>query len=128
MFKNPFSFNGRIRRLEFGLSLIVFYAFFLLVAFLSDVGTEDDLTTIVVFILLILAYWFYFAQASKRCHDRNNSGFYLLIPFYFFWMLFADSDFGINDYGENPKGLGNFNEIDQIGNQLESDNYKPPSI
>jgi len=45
------------------------------------------------------------AQAAKRCHDRNNSGWWKLIPFYGFWMLFADGDIGDNDYGENPKGL-----------------------
>jgi uncharacterized membrane protein YhaH (DUF805 family) len=59
------------------------------------------------------------AQGAKRCHDRGNSGWYLLIPFYVFWMLFADSDIGANEYGLNPKGIGNDNEIDEIGKYLE---------
>jgi hypothetical protein len=34
-------------------------------------------------------------------------------------MLFADSDIGANEYGLNPKGIGNENEIDEIGKYLE---------
>jgi uncharacterized membrane protein YhaH (DUF805 family) len=60
---------------------------------------------------LIIAYipmlWFLWAQGAKRCHDRGNSGFYQIIPFYGFWMLFADSEKGVNEYGPNPKGIGN---------------------
>jgi uncharacterized membrane protein YhaH (DUF805 family) len=51
--------------------------------------------------------WFLWAQGAKRCHDRGNSGWYQIIPLYGLWMLFADSDNGVNEYGENPKGVGN---------------------
>jgi len=33
-------------------------------------------------------------------------------------MLFADSEHGDNRYGENPKGIGNKNEIDEIGKEV----------
>lgn len=66
MFQNPFSFNGRIRR---------------------------------------LVVWFLLAQGAKRCHDRGNSGWWQLIPFYYLWMFFADGEIGDNEYGTNPKGL-----------------------
>jgi uncharacterized membrane protein YhaH (DUF805 family) len=59
------------------------------------------------------------AQGAKRCHDRNNSGWYQLIPFYFIWILFGDSDTGFNDYGPNPKGIGNGDEIEEIGRKGE---------
>ncbi len=111
MFKNPFSFNGRIRRLEFGLSYIIYFAFYALILLLNDALDNSGYALF----LFLPVLWFLFAQGAKRCHDRNNSGFYLLIPFYVFWMLFAESDFGINDYGLNPKGEGNSNEIDEIG-------------
>jgi uncharacterized membrane protein YhaH (DUF805 family) len=61
----------------------------------------------ILFLLMIPIYWFQFAQGAKRCHDRGNSGWYQLIPFYPFWMLFGDSDPGLNKYGMNPKGIGN---------------------
>ena len=70
------------------------------------------------FILAIPVIWFMIAQGAKRCHDRGNSGWYQLIPFYELWMLFADSDNGNNEYGPNPKGIGNIDEIDEIGQHL----------
>ncbi|GHT41784.1 aminopeptidase [Bacteroidia bacterium] len=108
MFKNPFSFEGRIRRLELGLSVLIFYAYaFIIGIFLAIAGIDAE--TPLIYILLIPGYWFLWAQGAKRCHDRGNSGWYQLIPFYGLWMLFADSDYGSNDYGLNPKGIGNDN-------------------
>lgn len=124
MFKHPFSFNGRIRRLEYGLSVIIMYAYLIGVSFLVDFPLMEDNvqpseTSGILFLLaLIPAYWFAFAQGAKRCHDRDNSGFFQLIPFYGLWMLFADGFPGQNQYGPNPKGIGNIDEIDQIGQHL----------
>ena len=55
-------------------------------------------------IVMVLGFWFMTAQGAKRCHDRNNSGWYQFIPLYGLWMLFADGDVGENDYGPDPKG------------------------
>ncbi len=110
MFKNPFSFSGRIRRLEFGISYIIYFG----VLFMSTI-LNDLFSTQLMSLLIIPALWFLLAQGSKRCHDRGNSGFYLIIPFYVLWMLFAESEFGENEYGLNPKGQGNQTEIDEIG-------------
>lgn len=98
MFSSPFSFNGRIRRLEYGLSIIIFYAFFGLISVFSEEFP-------IIGLLVILAYWFLWAQGAKRCHDRGNSGWFQIIPFYGFWMLFAEGDIGDNEYGSNPKGI-----------------------
>ncbi|MDR0798218.1 MAG: DUF805 domain-containing protein, partial [Dysgonamonadaceae bacterium] len=54
--------------------------------------------------------WFLWAQGAKRCHDRDRTGWYQMIPFYFLWLIFADGEYGENDYGPNPKGLGNYEE------------------
>lgn len=102
MFKRPFSFHGRIRRLEYGLSVIIYYIWCFL--FLKFVDTSDDILQIFLYVTLIIVYWFLFAQNAKRCHDRNHSGWFQLVPFYGLWMLFADGDEGENDYGDNPKG------------------------
>lgn len=102
MFRCPFSFEGRIRRLEFGLSYIAgfIYSFFAGIMNRLFDGTEAS-----VYLWLIPSCWFMYAQSAKRCHDRGNSGWYQLIPFYVLWMLFGDSDKGDNEYGPNPKGV-----------------------
>ena len=102
MFKNPFSFNGRIRRMEFGLSIIIYYAVYIGAAFFMQASPQIGA------IVLILAYipliWFMLAQAAKRCHDLGRSGWYQLIPIYNpFVLLFSDGDQGRNEYGSNPK-------------------------
>ena len=96
MFAAPFSFEGRIRRTEFGVSVIIYAFINLIVAYLAE-GSGFFLVG------YIPAVWFLWAQGAKRCHDRGNSGWYQLIPFYGFWMLFADSDNGVNEYGNKPK-------------------------
>ena len=96
MFSNSFSFNGRIRRLEYGLTLIIMYIAPLVIAGMAQAAEFLGL-------LLLPVYWVVLAQGTKRCHDLGNSGWYQLIPFYFFWMIFAKGDDGINEYGPNPK-------------------------
>tara|TARA_B110001452_G_scaffold64656_1_gene51388 strand:+ start:924 stop:1589 length:666 start_codon:yes stop_codon:yes gene_type:complete len=98
MFKAPFSFVGRIRRLEYGISSIIST---FLINILISVAIENPAT----WLLIIPVYWFGLAQGAKRCHDRGNSGWFQLIPFYSLWMLFAEGDFGSNSYGPNPKGI-----------------------
>jgi len=107
MFKNPFALTGRIRRLEYGLSYVMYIIFMLATAMLAELFSSIDqlLGMFLVTCAYIPAIWFLIAQGAKRCHDRDNSGAWQFIPFYGFWMLFADGDIGINEYGANPKGL-----------------------
>lgn len=110
MFRRPFSFKGRIRRLEYGISLIIYM---ILVGMINVSFTEatkgtssqDEVSKIsLMFILLeILCCWFLWAQSAKRCHDRGNSGWYQLIPFYHFVLLFGDGEAKNNKYGNSPK-------------------------
>lgn len=116
MFNNPFSFKGRIRRTEYGLSYIIYVIFYLALSiFYNEVFQEFSILFLLLWIPML---WFLFAQGAKRCHDRGNSGWYQIIPFYGFWMLFADSDYGPNEYGPNPKGKGNHEDIDEIGKTI----------
>jgi uncharacterized membrane protein YhaH (DUF805 family) len=46
-------------------------------------------------------------QGTKRCHDIGKNGWYQLIPLYGFYLIFAEGHFGENQYGPNPKGIGN---------------------
>lgn len=111
MFKNPFSFEGRIRRSEYGISIILFaFARVVLIFLLAAAfSRQEDYTNAMVFnlILSIPLLWFLWAQGSKRCHDLGNSGWFQLIPFYSLWMIFQDGVPGSNQYGENPKNNQN---------------------
>ncbi len=106
MFKNPFSIKGRIRRLEYGLSLIIYYFLSTILSAVSSRINEKTEGVLFIFILIPLlgVYWFLLAQSVKRSHDINNSGFYILIPFYILWLIFKEGESGFNEFGENSKG------------------------
>ncbi|MDD6078987.1 MAG: DUF805 domain-containing protein [bacterium] len=84
MFKAPFSFNGRIRRMEYFLSflvggLIFGIAFFLgvgtaLFGAASNSGSGFGVGVLIGFIALIADIWFSLAQYVKRLHDTDKSG------------------------------------------------------
>lgn len=107
MFKTPFSFNGRIRRLEYWLSNILYIVgiFIIVILLMSFSDPKAPSTNVLMIVLWIPLGWFMLAQGAKRCHDRGNSGAWQIIPFYGFWMLFAPGIIGRNEYGQNPKGL-----------------------
>lgn len=119
MFTNPFSFEGRIRRTEYGLSIIIQYA----AAFIISLISPE-----LMLVLQIPLYWFMLAQGAKRCHDRGNSGWFQIIPFYGLWMFFADSDNGINEYGPNPKGLGNQEEPSMDGQHQKPSSFQKQGV
>ena len=96
MFSNSFSFNGRIRRLEYGLTVIIFFISLLIILAMAQAFEF-------LLLLNLPLYWILIAQGTKRCHDRGNSGWYQLIPYYTLWMFFAKGDDGTNEYGPNPK-------------------------
>lgn len=116
MFKNPFSFEGRIRRTEYGLSVIAFSVVNAIFQVMTQEGA-DQIYLIIMLLVYIPMFWFLAAQAAKRCHDRGNSGWYQLIPFYGFVLLFGEGDDGYNEYGPNPKGIGN-EESDPFNNDF----------
>lgn len=99
MFSSPFSFDGRIRRTEYGISLIIY----LLVAQFVNAIVESGEVPIIG-LAYIPMLWFLWAQGAKRCHDVGNNGWWQIIPFYFLWLLFQDGQPGKNEYGQNPKG------------------------
>ncbi|MCD0489665.1 DUF805 domain-containing protein [Pedobacter sp. MC2016-14] len=112
MFKNPFTFDGRIRRLEYALSWAIYIAGALIVGILVGVGfvvtghsemVESPITEYVVSALCFPLYLFLLAQGAKRCHDLGRNGWYQIIPFYFLVLLFGDGDRYENEYGVNPK-------------------------
>jgi len=65
-------------------------------------------------IVTLLLIWPSLAVAVKRCHDRNKSGFWVLISLIpilgWLWFLvefgFLDGTQGPNRFGPSPKGIG----------------------
>lgn len=99
MFSNPSSFDGRIRRTEYGISFII-------CVFVAGLVNVLAVSGEFAFVGLgyIPLYWFLWAQGAKRCHDLGNSGWWQIVPFYVLWMIFQKGQPGINEYGRNPKG------------------------
>jgi uncharacterized membrane protein YhaH (DUF805 family) len=109
MFKAPFSFTGRIRRMEYGLSMIIYVVVYLAIAFFTGILNDTPSSPSLLLLLLLLPlFWFVLAQGTKRCHDLGNSGWYQLIPFYGLFMLFGNGDANANKYGNNPKTGANY--------------------
>ena len=108
MFKNTFSYKGRIRRTEYALSIIIYYGATFLIGFiLGLLGITDGATygLGVLYLSIIPVMYWAIVQAIKRAHDRGASGWWILVPFYGLWLLFGDSVVGENEYGANPKGI-----------------------
>jgi uncharacterized membrane protein YhaH (DUF805 family) len=101
MFKNPFSFDGRIRRTEYGVSFIIY----VVIAVIVNAIIESSHDAAILGLAYIPMLWFLWAQGAKRCHDVGNNGWWQIIPFYALWLLFQDGQPGTNKYGENPKGI-----------------------
>jgi uncharacterized membrane protein YhaH (DUF805 family) len=113
MFENAFSFDGRIRRTEYGISVIIYAVIAVVISLIAEANRDASF----VFIFYLPALWFLWAQAAKRCHDVGNSGWWQLIPLYGFWLLFQEGELGQNQYGNNPKG-----------NQQNTNNYNSTNI
>ncbi len=58
------------------------------------------------------------ALAIRRMHDVGKSGWYCLIPIYNIILCCTDSQPGSNEYGPNPKGIGNNLNDDQLINSI----------
>jgi uncharacterized membrane protein YhaH (DUF805 family) len=91
MFKAPFSFNGRIQRIEYALTFLVYFIALIMVSALAEMQP-------ILGLVIIPVLWFLWAQGAKRCHDLGHNGWYQIIPFYFFALLFSKGDSGLNEY------------------------------
>ena len=96
MFTRPFSFKGRIRRLEYGLSYLVYLVFYNL--FIGALAADFSVPVYIVLCVLgIVLFCFVLAQGP--------------ISFYVLVMLFGDGDDYDNGYGPDPKGRDCMAEI-----------------
>ncbi|PWG04415.1 DUF805 domain-containing protein [Polaribacter aquimarinus] len=125
-------FSGRARRKEYWMFMLFHLIIIFLLSFLlgfssNDFGDDSGPSPIVIGVLGI-----YFlatlipsiAVTVRRLHDIGKSGwFYLLnfIPYIggFIVLIFTcmDSENKTNQWGNNPKGIGNDSNIDLIGKE-----------
>lgn len=120
MFKAPFSFTGRIRRIEYLLSIVIggiiggiAYSLsigtFVVGAAVGSVGTSF-FGVLIGCLVLLASIWFMLTQGVKRLHDLDKSGWLVLLMFiplvnfvFGLYLLFADGTVGPNQYGADPK-------------------------
>lgn len=130
-------FSGRARRSEYWY-FALFNVIFSLAAILLDhaLGTTFKFDTFngtinspygYCYLIYILAVFLPgLSVLVRRLHDVGKSGAFVFISFipiagaiWLLVLLFTDSVSGSNEYGLNPKGIGNYDEIDEVGNYLQ---------
>lgn len=111
-YHSVWSFNGRVGRLSYFAALFGgLFAFFIPIIFLRIIGVDVDTafnSPIIIFCYAIfyIAYWYIsLTVGAKRCHDLGHSGWFQLIPFYGFVMLFSFGDGDDNEYGYEDDGI-----------------------
>jgi uncharacterized membrane protein YhaH (DUF805 family) len=117
-----FSFQGRMRRLHYWMiSISAWVVYVVIVAILMSVlgiGRSPGSPAGLILLPFVVAYaWVALAVGVKRCHDRDKSGWWLLLfgvvsltgigllwPFIELGCL--DGTQGPNRFGPSPKGIG----------------------
>lgn len=108
-----FSFEGRIPRSAYWLKYFVPYLVMYIVMVLIDLAAGTYIPNqgigVVSMLFSLLALYPSIAVSAKRCHDRDRSGWFLLvgiIPLVNLWVLielgFLRGTIGPNRYGPDP--------------------------
>lgn len=110
----PFSFKGRIGRVQLILSYVVgFVAWFASYA-LSEPNLGFNSNVLLAFLAFTaIIFWFLCAQRAKRCHDLGKSGAWMFVPFWNVLLFFAEGEKQDNQYGQ-----GTATESDHSGNNI----------
>lgn len=135
--KNYAIFSGRARRSEYWYFALFNFIFSIVAVALDHaLGTTFKFETFngtinspygycyLIYVLVIFLPGL--AVVVRRLHDVGKSGWFIfisLIPIvgaiWLLVLLFTDSISGPNKWGLNPKGIGNHDEIDEVGNYLQ---------
>ena len=116
-----FSFEGRISRQPFWLCTLIIVAIIFLpaLALYDDIGSKEAGTFISIMCLVLL--WPFLAIQAKRWHDRDKSGWWLLIifvPLGLFWVLIdtglLPGTEGTNRFGDDPYAAKVMNKFDEV--------------
>lgn len=97
VFKNPFSFKGRISRTEYNVTGPIIALFFICSVLFHKATYNLSL------ILIPIAMWLSISQLVKRLHDIGKSGWCVLkFNYTFFDVTLKKGMEGDNQYGSNP--------------------------
>lgn len=101
----PFSFKGRIGRLQLILSYVVGFVAWFASFLLFDIEHSDGNGGVILLFLActVAFFWFLYAQCAKRCHDLGKSGAWMFVPFWNILLFFAEGEKGENQYGQGTE-------------------------
>jgi len=124
---NYANFNGRARRQEYWMFVLINFAIAIAIGVISGIltGITESAAFMTIYYLYAIGVFIpSLAVAVRRLHDTNKSGWYYLVALIpivgAIWLLvlFAtEGDTGPNQYGPDPK-RGNDEEINEIGKPL----------
>lgn len=102
---NPkwFRFRGRRRRSSYVMVYLAWVLYNFLLRLIEEGGIENYEAALFLLLFYIPLMWLSISANTQRCHDLGKSGWWQLVPFYGFWLLFAKGDEGDNIYGPEPK-------------------------
>lgn len=113
----PFSFKGRIGRVQLFLSYVVGFVVWFAIFALSEpvlYYLEYNSNIFLLFLACTVAFfWFLYAQCAKRCHDLGKSSAWMFVPFWNVLLFFAEGEKQNNQYGQ-----GTATESDHSGNNI----------
>ena len=119
--KNYFNFNGRARRTEFWMFMVVHLIVIFLLLFLG-------LFPLVIYILLTIIPSV--AVGIRRLHDTGKSGWWILaanVPILFvvyYYYMILEGDEGANIYGDSPKE----SYMDRLMNDIDTNSQSRTSL
>lgn len=109
----PFSFKGRIGRVQLILSYVVGFVAWFASFLLFDIEHSDEGVILLFLACTVAFFWFLYAQCAKRCHDLGKSGAWMFVPFWNVLLFFAEGEEQDNQYGQ-----GTATESDHSGNNI----------
>ena len=115
-------FEGRVGRSIFWMIFIfVWVATFLVIIIISiqpkllePLINNKVKVSPIGFLYFYYLYHVAFTIGAKRCHDLGHSGWFQMIPFYFFVMLLSEGSYKDNEYGSPNNGISKVDFIIMI--------------
>lgn len=98
------STDGRVTRRGLLLYLLLYFGIIVLSVFIGY------LSVTLASIVGTVAWGIFVLGLIKRAHDLGLSGWYILIPFFGFWLFLAPGEVGPNKFGQDPRASGDVGE------------------
>ena len=113
------TFSGRARRSEYWYFQLFNFLTTILIGAIAFFSFKESAVFIILLYGLVVMLPS-LALVVRRLHDIGKSGWYYFVSFipivgsiWILVLLATDSQYGPNEYGLNPKGLGNEDEEDE---------------